>query len=66
MLKSPDHARRVFQSIDKNQNIAALGLNDDIEAEYEEVAGIMNEWFESRWPRKAVWERDWDPIRNML
>lgn len=58
MLKDPDHARRVFHDIlDKNRAVTALGLNDDIERGYEEVRGIMGNWFESRWPEKAIWER---------
>jgi len=62
MLKSPDHANRVFKMIQDNAEVSVLGLNDDIEIDYEEVKGIMNRWFEFRWPKKAVWERDWHPV----
>ncbi|KAK8847626.1 hypothetical protein IAR55_005485 [Kwoniella newhampshirensis] len=64
MLKSAEHAHRVFKMIQDNPKVSILGLNDDIEEDYEEVKGIMEEWFELRWPRKAVWERDWDPIKD--
>jgi len=48
--------------IQDNAEVSVLGLNDDIEIDYEEVKGIMNRWFEFRWPKKAVWERDWHPV----
>ena len=48
------------------QQVSILGLNDDIEEDYDQVKELMNKWFEFRWPRKAVWERDWDPIRDSL
>jgi 3-O-alpha-D-mannopyranosyl-alpha-D-mannopyranose xylosylphosphotransferase len=64
MLKSPEHANRVFKMIQDNNEVSVLGLNDDIETGYEEVKEIMNRWFEFRWPRRAVWERDWDPVED--
>ncbi|OCF33813.1 hypothetical protein I316_04525 [Kwoniella heveanensis BCC8398] len=66
MLKSAEHAHRVFKMIQDNQHVSILGLNDDIEQDYEDVKSIMGEWFEMRWPRKAVWERDWDPVTDRL
>jgi 3-O-alpha-D-mannopyranosyl-alpha-D-mannopyranose xylosylphosphotransferase len=66
MLKSPEHAHRVFGMIEDNPSVSVLGLNDDIESGYEEVKEIMNRWFELRWPRKAVWERGWDPVKDKL
>ncbi|WVQ79814.1 3-O-alpha-D-mannopyranosyl-alpha-D-mannopyranose xylosylphosphotransferase [Cryptococcus sp. DSM 104549] len=64
MLKTAEHAHRVFKMIQDNPRVSILGLNDDIEKDYDEVKGIMHEWFEMRWPRKAVWERDWDPVKD--
>ncbi|ORY21754.1 hypothetical protein BCR39DRAFT_553054 [Naematelia encephala] len=66
MLKSPEHADQVFGMIQDNPSVSILGLNDDIEEGYEEVVEKMNAWFELRWPRKAVWERGWDPIADIL
>ncbi|WRT64545.1 3-O-alpha-D-mannopyranosyl-alpha-D-mannopyranose xylosylphosphotransferase [Kwoniella shivajii] len=66
MLKSAEHAHRVFKMIQDNPQVSILGLNDDIEEDYEEVKDIMQEWFELRWPKKAVWERDWDPVKDKL
>jgi len=57
MLKSPDQTRNVFRAIDSNPRVSILGLNDDIEAGYDEVVDIMGGWFESRWKTKAAWER---------
>lgn len=39
-------------------------MNDDIEFDYDEVKCLMNEWFEMRWLRKVVWERDWDFVKD--
>lgn len=64
MMKSAEHARRVFRMIQGDPKVSILGMNDDIESDYDEVRGLMNEWFEMRWPRKAVWERDWDPVKD--
>ena len=64
MLKSPEHATKVFNMIQENPNVSILGLNDDIEEGYEEVKKMMNKWFEFRWPNKAVWERDWDSLKD--
>lgn len=64
MLKSADHAQRVFKMIQDNPRVSILGMNDDIESDYDEVKRLMNEWFEMRWPRKAVWEREWDPVKD--
>lgn len=50
--------------IQGDPKVSILGMNDDIESDYDEVRGLMNEWFEMRWPRKAVWERDWDPVKD--
>ncbi|WWC68199.1 uncharacterized protein I206_102122 [Kwoniella pini CBS 10737] len=66
MLKSEEHANRVFKMIQENSKVSILGLNDDIEENYEKVKEIMQNWFELRWPKKAVWERDWDPIIDKL
>ncbi|WWC86667.1 uncharacterized protein L201_001544 [Kwoniella dendrophila CBS 6074] len=66
MLKSAEHAHRVFKMIQDNPKVSILGLNDDIEKDYDEVKDIMEEWFEMRWPRKAVWERGWDPVKDKL
>ncbi|WWD21714.1 hypothetical protein CI109_106201 [Kwoniella shandongensis] len=64
MLKSAEHAHRVFKMIQDNPAVSILGLNDDIEQDYDEVKDIMEEWFELRWPRKAVWERGWDAVKD--
>jgi 3-O-alpha-D-mannopyranosyl-alpha-D-mannopyranose xylosylphosphotransferase len=56
MAKSPEHIRRVIKSIDADPNISILGINDDIEADYETTRMLMNQWFEKRWPEKAAWE----------
>lgn len=56
MAKSPDHIRRVVKSIDADPGISILGINDDIEEDYETTRMLMNEWFEKRWPEKAAWE----------
>ncbi|WWD07409.1 3-O-alpha-D-mannopyranosyl-alpha-D-mannopyranose xylosylphosphotransferase [Kwoniella europaea PYCC6329] len=66
MLKSAEHAHRVFKMIQDNPRVSILGLNDDIEQDYAEVKGIMLDWFTLRWPRKAVWERGWDPVKDKL
>jgi len=66
MLKSPDHAERVFKMIEDNPEVSILGLNDDIEEGYDTVVQIMDKWFSFRWPKKAVWERSWDPNRDRL
>nr|XP_018999326.1 uncharacterized protein I203_08102 [Kwoniella mangroviensis CBS 8507]OCF62787.1 hypothetical protein I203_08102 [Kwoniella mangroviensis CBS 8507] len=66
MLKSAEHAHRVFKMIQDNPRVSILGLNDDIEQDYDEVKGIMLDWFTLRWPRKAVWERGWDPVKDKL
>ena len=66
MLKSPEHATRVFHMIQDNPQVSILGLNDDIEEDYDQVKDIMTRWFEFRWPRKAVWERGWDPVNDSL
>lgn len=50
--------------IQDNPRVSILGMNDDIESDYDEVKRLMNEWFEMRWPRKAVWEREWDPVKD--
>ena len=57
MLKTPDGARRQFNIIDADRSVSILGLNDDIEMGYDQVVGIMRDWFEGRWPDKAPWER---------
>lgn len=61
MLFDPTHAREVFGALDADPTVSILGLNDDIDSDYEGVKGIMNEWFERRWPKKLAWERGWDP-----
>ncbi|WVW78190.1 hypothetical protein I302_100141 [Kwoniella bestiolae CBS 10118] len=66
MLKSAEHAHRVFKMIQDNSRVSILGLNDDIEEDYDEVKDIMLDWFELRWPKKAVWERGWDPVKDRL
>ncbi len=67
MLKSLKHAKSVFTMVENfPQGVSILGLNDDIEEDYDQVKDIMDQWFEFRWPRKAVWERDWDPERDGL
>ena len=66
MLKSPEHASRVFKMIQDNPDVSILGLNDDIDEGYDQVKAIMAEWFSFRWPRRAVWERGWDPIVDRL
>ncbi|WWC59711.1 uncharacterized protein I303_102273 [Kwoniella dejecticola CBS 10117] len=66
MLKSAEHAHRVFKMIQDNSQVSILGLNDDIEEDYDEVKDIMQGWFEMRWPKKAVWERGWDPVSDKL
>ncbi|WVR04824.1 hypothetical protein IAU60_001836 [Kwoniella sp. DSM 27419] len=66
MLKSAEHAHRVFKMIQDNPRVSILGLNDDIEEDYDEVKGIMDEWFEQRWPKKAVWERGWNPVKDRV
>ena len=43
--------------INSNPSVSILGLNDDIESGYDQVVRTMNDWFESRWPEKAPWER---------
>jgi 3-O-alpha-D-mannopyranosyl-alpha-D-mannopyranose xylosylphosphotransferase len=58
MLRNPDQARKTFDdSLDKNRQVSILGLNDDIDKGYDEVRGLMNKWFNSRWPEPNVWER---------
>jgi len=58
MLKAPDNAKKIFEeSLDKNRDVAILGLNDDIELGYDKVKKMMNDWFDSRWPEPAAWER---------
>ncbi|ODN79461.1 3-O-alpha-D-mannopyranosyl-alpha-D-mannopyranose xylosylphosphotransferase [Cryptococcus amylolentus CBS 6039] len=64
MLKNAEHAGRVFKQIQDTPSVSILGMNDDIEADYDETKRLMNEWFEMRWPRKAVWERDWDAVKD--
>ena len=66
MLLNPDHATQVFKMIDQNPLVSILGLNDDIDRDYEATVAIMNDWLERKWPRKAVWERGWHPIRDRL
>lgn len=58
MAKSPRHVQNVFHMIDGNKDVALLGFNDDIEEDYEETRALMLKWFQSRWPRKMIWERD--------
>lgn len=58
MAKSPRHVQNVFHMIDSNKDVALLGFNDDIEEDYEETRALMLKWFQSRWPRKMIWERD--------
>ncbi|EIW71073.1 hypothetical protein TREMEDRAFT_67553 [Tremella mesenterica DSM 1558] len=62
MLRSPEHANKVFSMIQDNPSVSILGLNDDIEEGYDVVKEIMGRWFEFRWPKKAVWERTWDSV----
>lgn len=59
MLKDPTHARKVVKMIDDNPKVSILGMNDDIIKGYDEVKATINEWFNSRWPTPAVWERAW-------
>ena len=58
-LYNGGNARGTFRDIDAARGASFLGLNDDIEWEYETVRKLMGEWFEKRWPKKAVWERGW-------
>jgi 3-O-alpha-D-mannopyranosyl-alpha-D-mannopyranose xylosylphosphotransferase len=57
MLRTADQAIKVFRMINSNPSVSILGLNDDIESGYDQVVRTMNDWFESRWPEKAPWER---------
>lgn len=67
MLKSLEHATRVFAMIqDFPKKVSTIGLNDDIEEDYDQVKNLMRQWFDFRWPRKAVWERDWDMVKDRL
>jgi 3-O-alpha-D-mannopyranosyl-alpha-D-mannopyranose xylosylphosphotransferase len=51
--------------IEANPRISILGLNDDIDEDYEETRNVMNSWFDFGWPRKPVWERGWDVTVDM-
>lgn len=66
MMKSAEHAGRVFGMIQSDPRVSILGLNDDIESEYDTVKTIMTGWFQYRWPRKAVWEKGWDPEKDEI
>lgn len=57
MLTTPEHAVRVFRMINDNPRVSILGLNDDIVQGYDKVVSLMQDWFESKWPKKAAWER---------
>lgn len=56
MALSPEHIRRVFDAIDSDPSISILGINDNIDHEYDTTRGLMTDWFEKRWPDKAAWE----------
>lgn len=66
MLRTAAHARDVFRQLDNSPDVSILGLNDDIDDDYDQAKEVMLEWFEKRWPNKAVWERGWEEsdIRN--
>lgn len=60
MLLNPKHATEVFESIDGyDRDGSILGLNDDINDDYETTRDIMLKWFKSKWPIPSVWEREW-------
>lgn len=55
-LKTPQNTREIFDQVD-NSGSSVLCLNDDIEEDYSQVASLVSDWFEKKWPDKAVWER---------
>ncbi|ORX35916.1 hypothetical protein BD324DRAFT_629532 [Kockovaella imperatae] len=59
-LLGPGGAKSTFRTLDRSATLAFVGINDDIVTGYEDVRRQMGEWFEKKWPAKAVWERGWD------
>lgn len=57
MLKDPTHTRTTLANLDRRRYVSVLGLNDDVEKDEREVKRVLNEWFETRWPQPAPWER---------
>ena len=53
------NTRGTLRTIDVSRGTSFLGLNDDIEWDYDTVRRMLGEWFEKKWPRKAAWERGW-------
>lgn len=62
MLLNPKHAGEVFESIDgRDKDGSILGLNDDINTDYETTRDLMLAWFQKKWPMPNVWEKNWQP-----
>ena len=56
MLESPAQTREILAQLDKDSETAILGLNDNIVEGYDEVASMLQTWFETRWSKPAKWE----------
>lgn len=57
MLKDAEQVREALVAVDGDTSAAALGLNDNIDREFEEIKEGLEVWFEGRWPLPAPWER---------
>lgn len=57
MLTGVHQAEDVFRELNHSPETSMLGLNDDIENDYELTVGVMNDWLAARWPMKLPWER---------
>lgn len=56
-ITSARAARSVLERIDRYKENALLCINDDVSSGDEEVAVIMKQWQDRKWPRAASWER---------
>ena len=58
-IKSPNQLIKALSKADNNPSTTFICLNDDIEktSYISKVNDIMMQWFNSRWPNPAKWER---------
>lgn len=57
MLKDKKATKQALAIADSDPSLAMLCLNDDVEADQEDVNETLKAWFNKRWPRAASWEK---------
>ncbi len=57
-LLNLQQVRGMLASVDRNQDVALLCINDDVTRDDAEISSYFRSWQDRRWSRAAAWESD--------